>query len=146
MNTHTQMAAPYKQNDTLLQFLHHYKAHILQFSAKFQTGHSILHRLLEPARETQQFFLRHQQELWQNYLGSAISVHQLALFQYVKVSCGPHPQNQVTWSKTQATPHGNRYMWWCSTLCDVQHCIIDRGEKQREKPNWQSFCSIYTAI
>jgi hypothetical protein len=38
------MAVPYKQNDTLLQFLQHYKAHTLQFSFIFQTSPSILHR------------------------------------------------------------------------------------------------------
>jgi len=38
------MAVPYKQSDTLLQILQHYNALTLQFSVKFQTGHSILHR------------------------------------------------------------------------------------------------------
>jgi hypothetical protein len=62
------MAVHYKQNDTLLQILHHCKAHTLQFSVKFQTGHNILHRFLQPARQTQNLFqLRHQDELWQNY-------------------------------------------------------------------------------
>jgi len=69
------MAVPYKQKDTMLQFLHHYKAYTLQFSVKFQTGHSILHRLLQYAKETQHFLIRHQVELWQNYHKSAISVH-----------------------------------------------------------------------
>jgi len=73
------MAVPYKQNDTLLQYLQHYKAQTLQCSVKFQTSHSILHRLLQLGRQTQHFFLRHQDELWQNYLKSATSVHQLAL-------------------------------------------------------------------
>jgi hypothetical protein len=34
--------------------------------------------LLQPERQTQQFFLRHQDELQQNYLKSAVPVHQLA--------------------------------------------------------------------
>jgi hypothetical protein len=83
------MAVPYKQNAPLLQFLHHYREHTLELSVKFQTGPSILHTLLHPERQTQHFFLRHQNQLWQNYIKSAISVHQLALFQYVDVSCGP---------------------------------------------------------
>jgi hypothetical protein len=126
------MAVPYKQKDTMLQFLHHYKAYTLQFSVKFQTGHSIFHRLLQSTKETQHFLIRHQDELWQNYLKSAISVHQLALFQYVKVSCGPHPQNQVTLSKTQATPHNSRYMWWCYILQDLQHFILVRARNSAQ--------------
>jgi len=60
MNTHSQMAAPCKRKDLLLQYLKRYIAHSVQFSVKFQTGHSILNTLLEPARQIQHFFLRHQ--------------------------------------------------------------------------------------
>jgi len=75
------MAVPYKCNATLLQILHHYKAHTLQFSVQFKTGPSILHTLLHPVRQTQHISLRHQDKLWQIYLKSVISVQQLALFQ-----------------------------------------------------------------
>jgi hypothetical protein len=106
------MAVPYKQNDTLLQFLQHYKAHTLQFSVKFQTSHSILHRLLQPARQTQHFFqLRHQDELWQNYRRET----QLAILLVFDA------QSTDKYSCCQATPHNNPYIWWCCTLHDVQH-------------------------
>jgi len=39
--------------------LHHYKSHTLQFSAKLQTGRSILHTLQQPDRNTPQFFVSH---------------------------------------------------------------------------------------
>ena len=81
INTHSQMVVPYKCNATLLQTLHHYKAHTLHFSVKFKTGPSILHTLLQPERQTQHISLRRQDELWQIYLKSVISVHQLALSQ-----------------------------------------------------------------
>ena len=57
-----------------------YKAHTLQFSVKLQTGPSVLQKLLQPERQTERLLLIHQDELWQNYLKSAISVYRLALF------------------------------------------------------------------
>jgi len=81
--------------------LHHNKAHTLQFSVKFKTGHRILHTLLHPERQTQHISLRHQDELWHIYFKSVISVCQLALFQYAGISCGPNPQNQTTWRQRE---------------------------------------------
>jgi hypothetical protein len=82
------MAVPYKYNTPLLQFFHHLKPTHYSFSVQFQIGHSTLHTLLQPERQTQHFSLRHQDELWQIYLKSVISVQRLALFLYVDVPCG----------------------------------------------------------
>jgi hypothetical protein len=37
--------------------------------------------------------------MWQNYVKSAISIHQLAMLQVVEFFCNPNPQNQITWKQ-----------------------------------------------